>query len=95
MKDRKEKETKIKSIDNKIQYLKSEIDKNRDVLSALEDHKKFLITISPPSWVQEQEMFKLKKREKIKKTWIDWHKKNRDDDNLIFRDDDDLYTQGI
>jgi hypothetical protein len=37
---------------------------------------------------------KQKKREKIKKTWIDWHKKNRDDDNLIFRDDDDLYTQG-
>ena len=55
MKDRKEKEGKIKNIDNKIQYLKSEIDKNRDVLSALEDHKKFLITISPPSWVQEQD----------------------------------------
>ena len=53
MKDRKEKEGKIKNIDNKIQYLKSEIDKNRDVLSALDDHKKFLITISPPTWVQE------------------------------------------
>jgi len=53
MKERRDKESKIKNIDIKIQNLKSEIDKNRDILSALEDHKKFLITISPVQWVQE------------------------------------------
>ena len=46
-KERKNKEIKIKSIDQKIQSLKSEIDKNKDILIALEAHKEFLVKISP------------------------------------------------
>lgn len=38
MKERKDKESKIKNIDGKIQNLKSEIDKNKDILSALDDN---------------------------------------------------------
>ena len=53
MKDRRDKEGKIKKIDSKIQNLKSEIEKNKDILAGLEEHKKFLITISPPQWVSD------------------------------------------
>lgn len=50
-KERKNKELKLKSIEQKIQNKKSEIDKNKDILTALESHKEFLIKISDPSWV--------------------------------------------
>jgi len=53
MKERRDKESKIKKIDSKIQNLKSEIEKNKDILAGLEEHKKFLITISPPQWVED------------------------------------------
>lgn len=34
------------------------------------------------------------KRDRIKKEWIDFHKKDRRDDHLIFRDnDDELFTE--
>lgn len=37
---------------------------------------------------------KKQKRDKIKKEWIDFHKKDRRDDHLIFRDnDDELFTE--
>lgn len=51
MKERKEKESKIKNIEGKIQGLRSEIEKNKDTLAIYEDHKKFLVTISNPGWV--------------------------------------------
>jgi hypothetical protein len=37
-------------------------------------------------------MKKKKKRDKIKKEWIDWHKRNKDDDALIFREDDETFN---
>jgi peptidoglycan hydrolase CwlO-like protein len=43
--DRKKCEAKIKGLDNKIQNLYSDIDKNIDQLTALEHHKKFLFGI--------------------------------------------------
>lgn len=51
MKERKDKEAKIKKIEGKIQGLKSDIEKNKDSLALYEDHKKFLVTISPVGWV--------------------------------------------
>mmetsp|Transcript_10893 Transcript_10893/g.8096 ORF Transcript_10893/g.8096 Transcript_10893/m.8096 type:complete len:159 (+) Transcript_10893:397-873(+) len=92
MKERRDKESKIKAIDSKIQNLKSEIDKNKDILAGLEEHKKFLITISPPQWVAEKEQKKMQKRQMIKKAWIDYHKKHKDDDHLIFPEDEELYS---
>ena len=89
---RKKKENKIKKIDSKIQNLRSEIDKNKDVLNALEDHKKFLIALSHNSWISEQERSKKMKRDKIKKDWIDFHKKDKCHDHIIFREDDELFT---
>lgn len=42
--------------------------------------------------MQEQEESRQVKRDAIKKQWIEYHRHNRDEDYLIFRDDDDLYT---
>jgi hypothetical protein len=74
--------------------LKSEIEKNKDVLTGLEAHKEFLLELSHANWIQEQDRMKKTKRERIKKEWIDFHKKDRRDDALIFRDnDDELFTE--
>lgn len=35
---------------------------------------------------------KKQKRDKIKKEWIDFHKKDKRDDHIIFREDDELFT---
>ena len=50
---RKKKETKIKKIDARIANLKSEIEKNKDVLTGLEAHKEFLIELSHQNWIIE------------------------------------------
>lgn len=53
---RKKKEKKIKKIDTQIQNLKSDIEKNKDVLNALEEHKKFLVALpfpNLPTWLAE------------------------------------------
>lgn len=91
---RKKKEAKIKKIDTRIANLKSEIEKNKDVLTGLEAHKDFLIELSHVNWINDQEKAKRVKRERIKKEWIDFHKKDRRDDHLIFRDvDDELFSE--
>ena len=53
-----------------------------------------MITISPNQWIQEQEKVKTSKRDKIKKEWIDFHKKNTKDDYIIFRNEDDELFEG-
>lgn len=54
--ERKKKEKKIKKIDTQIQNLKSDIEKNKDVLAALEEHKNFLVALpfpNLPTWLVE------------------------------------------
>jgi hypothetical protein len=63
---RKKKEAKIKKIDTRIANLKSEIEKNKDVLTGLEAHKEFLLELSHPNWIQEQDRMKRSKRDRIK-----------------------------
>ena len=45
MVDRKSSENTIKKLEAKIQQVKSDIDKNVDLLSGYEDHKSFLFSI--------------------------------------------------
>jgi hypothetical protein len=50
-----------KDLENKINNVRSEINKNKDILFALEDHKKFLLALSMlqnSKWVQDQELKK-------------------------------------
>ena len=54
--ERKTAEARIKKFDTEIQQAKSEIDKNIDVLNALEDHKNFLFKIfenENKKWVED------------------------------------------
>lgn len=90
---RKKKEKKIKKIDTQIQNLKSDIEKNKDVLNALEEHKKFLVALpfpNLPTWLGEQEKLKKAKYDKIKKEWIDEHKRSNKDDHIIFREEEEV-----
>lgn len=50
---RKKKETKIKKIDTRITNLKSEIEKNKDILTGLEAHKEFLLELSHVNWISD------------------------------------------
>jgi hypothetical protein len=50
---RKKKEAKIKKIDTRIANLKSEIEKNKDVLTGLEAHKEFLLELSHINWITD------------------------------------------
>lgn len=91
---RKKKEAKIKKIDTRIANLKSEIEKNKDVLTGLEAHKEFLLELSHPNWITEQDRMKKAKRDRIKREWIEFHRKDKRNDALIFRDnDDELFTE--
>lgn len=85
--DRKKCEAKIKVYDTKIQNIGSEIDKNIDQLSSLEDHKKFLFGIfakENQKWVDEVVRKRNDKLNKIKKEWIELNKLHK---NKIFEDD--------
>ena len=82
-----------KDLDNKINNVRSEISKNKDVLGSLEEHKKFMLALSSiqnANWVIEQERQKKYKRETVKQRWIDEHKRDTRDDHIIFREDNDL-----
>ena len=53
-----------------------------------------MIELSHPNWIAEQEKAKKAKRDKIKREWIEFHKKDRRDDHIIFRDiDDELFSE--
>ena len=84
-----------KDLENKINNVRSEINKNKDILFALEDHKKFLLalsTVQNANWVTEQEKKKKQRRDQIKRRWIEEHKRDTRDDHIIFREDNDLFS---
>lgn len=92
--ERKAAEARIKAIDAKIQNVKSEIDKNVDQLSSLEDLKKFLFIIfktdiSHPKWADMQESKKTTLLEAIKRDWIERTKLQKDS----LDDDQQLLTE--
>ena len=71
--NRKQKEANIKKQEHKIQNLASEIEKNIDALSALDNHKKFLFGIFQQKnreWADNILRIQQEKRDKIKKEWI-------------------------
>ena len=95
MKDAQQLNEEGKDYDNKINNVRSEINKNKDILLALEDHKRFLLALSNiqnAGWVQDQDRKKKVRRDQIKKRWIDEHKKDTRDDHIIFREDNDLFS---
>ena len=95
MKDAQNLNEESKDLENKINNVRSEINKNKDILFSLEDHKKFLLALSMlqnSKWVAEQEANKKAMRDRIKKRWIEEHKRDTRDDHIIFREDNDLFS---
>lgn len=95
MKDAQGLNEESKDLENKINNVRSEINKNKDILFALEDHKRFLLALSMlqnSQWVSEQEKKKKGRRDHIKKRWIEEHKRDTKDDHIIFREDNDLFS---
>ena len=79
--ERKTAEARIKKFDTEIQQAKSEIDKNIDVLNALEDHKNFLFKIfenENKKWVEDQQNQKKQKLAKRKREWVEMAKLQKD-----------------
>jgi hypothetical protein len=90
IKNRKDKENKIKSIESDISSLKSEISKNLDTLHTQEEHKLFLSQLGQYSnHFAEMEEERLQKKAQKMKEWIMFHKKNSANDHVIFRQDDE------
>ena len=77
---RKGMEGKIKTLESKIQYVNSEIDKNKDQLNALEEHKEFLQSIFEKEKATDLVKIKEKRENRhaeIKRDWIKEMKLNR------------------
>ena len=85
-------ESQINALDLQISNKKSEIDKNEDMLKALQDHKDFLFGIFQsvnPKWVQEQEEIRRRKKSHIKEEWTAEAKRNPE----RFLDDDQFLSE--
>jgi hypothetical protein len=75
--------------------VRSEISKNKDILTGYEDLKRFIIDLSivqNARWVDEQNSLKQQKRDRLKRRWIEEHKRDTRDDNIIFREDEDIFS---
>lgn len=84
-----------KILENKINNVRSEISKNKDILTGYEDLKKFIIDLSRvqnAQWVEQQSEMKRRRRDLLKRRWIDEHKRDTKDDHIIFREDEDLFS---
>ena len=85
-------ESQINALDLQISNKKSEIDKNEDMLKALQDHKDFLFGIFQsvnPKWVQEQEEIRRRKKSHIKAEWTAEARRNPE----RFLDDDQFLSE--
>jgi hypothetical protein len=64
-------------------------------LTGYEDLKKFIIDLSNiqnATWVKDQADMKRRRRDQLKRRWIDDHKRDPRDDHIIFREDEDLFS---
>jgi len=88
MAERKAMEVIDKELQIQIVNIKSEIEKQKDIVNGLKDHGEFLLGLSPPAWVNEIKNQRAKALEQFKRQWIKTHKEDGRDDHIIFRGDD-------
>ena len=90
--NRKQAEGQIKLLDQKIQNVKTDIDKNIELMNALDSHKDFLFKIfktEDPKWVEAMLLRREKKLQEIKSDWIEMAKHNKilDDDEMSLKNE--------
>jgi len=93
IKEKQDKEEKIKNLDLTIANIKSDIDKNKVLLESANSYKEFLLKLSEKSFVEQQDKKKNDKREKIKRDWILRAKEDERFNELIFGDDEDIFGE--
>lgn len=85
--ERKQKEDRLKHIDAHITNLRSEYQKNQDVLENLQDHKNFLVKLSDTDFIKEKETDENKKIKEVKEEWIKKHMYDTFEDHIIFAEE--------
>lgn len=95
--ERKVMEVTDKDLQSQIVNIRSEIEKQKDVVSGLADHGQFLLKLSPPQWVEQIKREQQKALEGFKKAWIREHKDDTREDHIVFRGEDPIIfsPQGI
>lgn len=71
-----------------IVNIRSEIEKQKDVVLGLKELGEFLMGLSDPRWVQKVKSDRAKVLESFKREWIRSHKEDTRDDHIIFRGED-------
>ncbi len=86
-----------KDLQSQIVNIKSEIEKQKDMVSGLAENADFLLKLSPAQWVEEERRERQKALEAFKKAWIREHKDDTREDHIVFRGEDPIIfsPQGI
>ena len=95
--ERKAMEGVDKDLQSQIVNIKSEIEKQKDMVSGLAENADFLLKLSPAQWVEEERRERQKALEAFKKAWIREHKDDTREDHIVFRGEDPIIfsPQGI
>jgi Domain of unknown function (DUF4200) len=95
--ERKLMEITDKELQSQIVNIRSDIEKSKDVVAGLYDHGQFLLSLSPPQWVQKVKQDHQKALEQFKKNWIREHKDDTREDHILFRGEDPIIfsAQGL
>ena len=93
IKEKQEKEDRIKNLDADIANIKNEIDKNKVALESANGYKEFLLQLSEPAFIRSQEEKKNEKKKKIKSEWIEMAKRYERFNELIFGDDEEIFGE--
>jgi hypothetical protein len=88
MGERKGMEMLDKELHLQIVNMRSEIEKQKDVVSGYKELGEFLMGLSDPKWVEKVKSERQKHLEAFKREWIRTHKEDTRDDYVIFRGED-------
>ena len=90
MNQRKASEQVDKELNMQIINMRSEIEKQKDVVFGLRQLGDFLMVLSPPQWVEQVAGERARQMEVFKKSWIRDHQNDTRHDYIIFRGDDPI-----
>lgn len=86
-----EKDEQLKRLDIEIQQVKSEMEKNKDALSGLQQFQQFILELTPDDFKQERENKIRTKKDQAFSEWKQRFKKDFTQDDIIFGEDDEIH----
>lgn len=86
-----DKDEQLKRLDIEIQQLKSEIDKNKDALSGLQQYQQFILELTPDSFKQERESKIRARKDQAFAEWKQRFKRDFTQDDIIFGEDEEIH----